>query len=176
MKIQFSLLTILLILFFACSSDDGGMNTNPNIETPFEPCSFVQVDENMDGLFDDEERELWETCIANEITNEDDIRNNIIGEWELVGYVAGWFPHISEPCSRILITEDEVLMDYHSLFTDTTITFPYKIDNSDPFRSIFEISQEELRGILPITAVSEDLMVGPERIADADIHIYQRVK
>lgn len=166
-------LMILGILFSTCTSDVIETGVDDTLD---DACEFVQVDENMDGLLDEEEKILWQECIDNKFSDNDQIRNNLIGNWELVGYMAGWLPRISQPCSRIRITEEEVSMDYHSFSIDTTITFPFELDNSDPFKFVFDIPNEDLNWILPITAVSEDLMVGPEGWIDADLHIYRKVE
>ncbi len=164
--------TLLTFLMSNCSNDEDG---SPNKNISIGDCTFVQVDEDMDGIFDEQEQALWQDCIDSKLVVVEDIKENLIGEWELVGHMEGWIPKYSQPCSRVVISENEVFLDFHSNFVDTTITFPLKLNDGSTSGSFLFEGPQDLGWILPITSVSENLMVGPEGWIDANIYIYEKV-
>lgn len=160
-----------LLMFSSCSNDDDGNNGDAN---SLKPCSFVQNDEDMDGVLDDNERSLWNQCIEEKIEGRAEIRAALIGEWELIGHAEGWIPTLSQPCGKLSITNEEVSLEFHSFHTDTTVTFPFELNEDEDW---FLIDAPELiEWLLPFSSVSDQLLVGPENVDDATIFIYEKVE
>ena len=95
-----------LFLFLACQKDNEESNVEPEVnigEPCTEPydCVFEQIDENMDGKIDEEEAAIMKICRDYPLSSIQEIENNLIGQWKLIGHGEGWVPQVSEPCALI---------------------------------------------------------------------------
>lgn len=169
--------SLLLLAIFSCKKEPI-----PQIDTPEEPtntlpdynCTFEQNDEDMDGLINDVERALLDDCRNNEFTSKSEIEANLIGEWELIGHGEGWIPRVSQPCSYITITAEELIFQFESGYLDTLTTHTWEIatHNSDNFS--LEFTPNDNAGIF-INVFCEDYMYGDATPLDGNMHLYQKV-
>ena len=119
----FSFFIIILILS-ACSKK----NTSPRSSNN---CEFVQNAADMDGLIDENERNLMDECRMNAFTTKGEIENNLIGEWELIGHGEGWIPSISQPCAYLTFTEEELTFEFQNNNIDTTYQLTWEVETLD---------------------------------------------
>lgn len=176
--------TLLLLATFSCKKDQVTPTETPQepIETPEEPtdtvpeynCTFEQNDEDMEGLIDDTERELMVTCNDNKLTSKSEIEANLIGEWELVGHGEGWVPRLSQPCSYITITEEELILQFENGYLDTLTTHTWEITAHNTGNFSLEFTPNDNAGIF-INVFCEDYMYGDGTPLDGNMYLYQKV-
>ncbi|MEL6970454.1 MAG: hypothetical protein AAFZ63_01960 [Bacteroidota bacterium] len=103
-----ALLLSMLVLFFACDKDDE--------QTPLasiSDCQFVAVNGGSDGRLDDEERSIIDECRDNKFTSNNEIAENLMGEWELVGFRDGWRGTVPQPCGYIKFENHHLAFQFH---------------------------------------------------------------
>ena len=93
---------ISIFILASCDSNDDDLHD----------CSFEQIDNNQGGIIDVTEQSLISQCNQSLLTTKSEIENNLIGEWELIGYGNGWSPTISKPCISIKISQNNLLIDF----------------------------------------------------------------
>lgn len=172
--ISFLLLAILLI---SCLSLDIDTSGNSYFEEK-EDCEFVQIDENEDGYIDDSERAIMNSCDDNSFETLAELEENLIGEWELVGYGNWWGWYKSNPCSYIVVEKDELLFQYSNEHIDTIITFKWHIDEHESFGTKkFELILEpEIWPRPTIRHFCLDYMYDDTTPFDGVMHLYHKVK
>lgn len=165
---SFTLFIFGFSLFISCSKSE------PTIELKGPDCEFVQDDDAMDGLLDSIELAMMETCRENPLTSVEAIKNNLIGEWELVGFGAGWSAQATQPCGYIIFTEDELIYEFEN--ADTKISYQSAWDVEDFGSGGFSLTplSGDKEGLV-LNQFCEQFMYGPIFIFDVDKHIYQKV-
>ena len=170
-KVPFSIL-IVLILFSACNKTD----TNPDV-IPYD-CEFVQNDADRDGLIDEDERAKMVECSANAFTSKEEIENNLIGEWELIGHGEGWVSTISKPCGYIIFSEKELTYEYKDANIDTTYQLEWTIKELNGARGT-SFGLEIVSGN-PIGLVGgnfcEKYIFSDSTPFDGNMYLYEKVK
>ena len=103
-KYSWTLLIIGIVLtaITSCSND---VSTSIDLGAN---CPFVQDDSTSDGLIDERERSIMDNCGNSEFTNFSEIKDNLTGDWELVGHGEGWLRSISQPCASIIFKENRL--------------------------------------------------------------------
>ena len=171
LKSSFSIL-IVLILFSACSKTD----TNPGA-IPYD-CEFVQNDGDRDGIIDEDERAKMEECAANVFNSKEEIENNLIGEWELIGHGEGWIPTTSKPCGYITISEKELTFEYHDANIDTTYQLEWIIEEVQFSRgSYFKLNIISGNPIgLQVSRFCKKYMYSDATPSDGNMYLFEKVK
>jgi len=134
-------------------------------------CPFME-NSNLDGYIDNEEREIMQHCFDNRIENVEDFSNNVLGTWELVGHGEGWVASISQPCSTIEITEQNMIVEYKDQYTDTTTTHSWGIVDATNYTYIetYPASYYAInRGIF-----CGDYLYADATPSDGNMYLYQR--
>jgi len=168
-KVIFSFFLIITILS-ACSKK----NTTPRSSNN---CEFVQNDADMDGLIDENERNLMNECQMNAFTSKSEIENNLIGEWELIGHGEGWFSSISQPCAYLTFTEQELKFEIENIFLDTTFLLNWEIEILDSIGTSYRINTFGPPKIgLNIETFCENYMFGDATPRDGYMFLYQKVE
>jgi len=139
-------------------------------------CVFEQVDEDMDGLIDDNERAIMDDCKSNALTSISEIEQNLIGEWELVGHGEGWVPRVSQPCAYLTITSESLSLDFNNGSTDTLTTHTWEVKQGDSGDLTFFLKASESNFALFINQFCEEYMYGDATPVDGNMHLYQKVK
>jgi len=167
------ILASLSLIFTSCNKEEylsGEYN-----------CVFEQIDENRDGELDDNERAIIDECRENALTSKAEIENNLIGEWRLVGYASGWLATPSQPCSRVIFSEEELTLEYSSGI-DTITTHLWEIEEitiagNQGFRLNTNPRLIDLLNPLAIGKFCNNYMYsGAAASVDSDSFIYQKVK
>ena len=131
----------------------------------------------MDGLIDENERTLMDECRANAFTSKTEIENNLIGEWELIGYGDGWFPFTSQPCAYLTFTEQELKFEIENFFLDTTFLLNWEIETLDTTGTFYRLKTSEPTKVgLFIGTFCESYMFGDATARDGHMHLYQKVE
>ncbi len=171
---RYNVLILALILFVFTSCDK---NKEENIVEVFD-CEFVQNDENQDGLIDEEESELMQDCVDNAFDSKNEIEENLIGEWIMVGHGEGWLANASQPCAYIVFEEDELIFKFENGSVDTLVTLSWEINEAQsPSSSIFKlVAGDNYFDALDINIFSEELMFGNATPLDGNMYIYKKVK
>ena len=184
MKISIYLLSFLIFfsLLISCLSFEGSANEEFDWEqtNEREDCEFVQIDENADGVIDSTEQAIMSSCYDNAFQTVAEIEENLIGEWELVGYGDWWGWFKSNPCSYIVIEKDELLYQFTDEKYDTLITFQWDIEkkeNSLPGIIFFELVLEpEIWPRPEMRTFCKEYMYYDYTPLDGDMHLYEKVK
>lgn len=163
----FILCLIVSLLTISCKKDTDSPLKKSN-------CPFVQNDEDMEGLIDDEERALLNQCKENKLTSKSDIETHLIGEWELIGYGAGSFSSVSQPCSYITITENELVFEFKNEYMDTLTTHTWEVtENGSGHFSLEFVPNNKVRVFINIFC--SEYMYGNGTPIDSNMHLYQKV-
>lgn len=117
------LLLSVLVLLCACDDDDV------RIIEPISDCQFVEQANTTDGRWDESERNTVRDCQEDKLTSNEAIATNLIGEWELVGFGDSSFSNITQPCGYMVITNDELIFEFHSEYTDILSVHSWEIEN-----------------------------------------------
>ena len=126
MKIKYSTLLIFLVTVISLSISSCAKNNGEH--SNLINCPFVYDANTEDGFIDDDERGLMEECFATKLIDANEIKNNLIGEWQLIGYGNGWIGSVSQPCCSITFTETEMIFDYEDRFFDTLTIHSWEIE------------------------------------------------
>lgn len=184
----FTVFLLLVITFISCNNGDTDLtdDQNPDVEQDMDTvlvdrihdCTFEQIDENMDGRIDDNERMIMTECIANSIVSKSSIESNLIGEWELIGYGHSWVPFPSQPCGYINISEDELTIEY--MDGDTTLVSSHDWEIEEVVWSngqIFSlnISPAPIRRFEP-NRFCENYMFVDDTPVDGNMYLFTRIE
>lgn len=162
-----------LFLFVGLISCDKPLEENKSLGND---CTFEQIDEDMDGLIDDNERSIMDDCMANELTSVSEIEQNLIGEWQLVGHGEGWVPLVSQPCAYITITEESLVLDFKNSTVDTVTTHTWEIEQDALGSLYFYLQTSDSKAALFINQFCDEYMYGDATPLDGNMHLYQKVK
>jgi len=163
---------LTLLLFTSC---DKKKNTD-KIKESFD-CEFEQIDENMDGAIDDQESELMQLEIDEAYNFKNEIEENLIGEWILVGHAAGFIVTESQPCAYLIIEENELTYKFENATIDSIYTSEWEIkETPTPTFSTFSLQTDEnsLPG-LRIGVFSPQYMFGSNAAVDGHTYIFKKV-
>ena len=149
-------------------------NGNPNNGNNYD-CEFVQNDDDMDGLIDDNESAIMQDCYDNRFTSKSEIEANLIGEWELIGHGQGWVPTISQPCGFITITEDNLYFEFENSTIDTATVHTWEV-NSAP-SGIFTLELDPISNLdaLFLYVFCDEYMYGDATPVDGNMYLFQKV-
>lgn len=168
-KITFSTIVVAcLILLSACNDDNSVLEMRTN-------CDFVHNEENKDGAIDEWERTIMDECLANRLTERGDLERHLPGTWELVGFGHGWFHGTSQPCSKITITDQSLILEYDNGGIDTTATYSWNLAEGPAGNISFQITPRPLGNIF-FSAICKDYMYGDGTFADGNMHVYMKVE
>lgn len=141
-------------------------------------CVYVQDSESMDGMIDATEGMLMAECRDNAIESIPEIKSNLIGEWELIGYGQGWLAKGAQPCAYIVIAEDELTYQITNSYLDTILTYQWDVEEVNWFGGSFfqlKLIPDGLNG-LSITEFCENYMLSDQTPSDGDMYLYEKVK
>ena len=130
----------------------------------------------MDGLIDENEREIMMSCLQNRLDSKNAIENNMIGEWELIGHGEGWIPSRSQPCAFLIFDDDNVRVRYHDEVIDTVYVTPWSISVLEtPSNSLFILTLESQLNIgLGINRFCDTYMYGDATPVDGNMYLFQK--
>lgn len=182
MRILIYLISLFVfpILLLSCLDFDGDLTEGIDfveIEER-ENCEFVQIDDNEDGVIDSTELEIMYSCYENAFQTVAEIEENLIGEWELVGYGDWWGWFKSNPCSYIVIEKDELLYQFTNEQFDTLITFQWHIEERGlPGIKLFQLVLEpEIWPRPAMRTFCSDYMYFDDTPVDGSMNLYEKVK
>lgn len=169
MRIYFIL--SLIVLLFSCNDDDI-----PEEKSDCQ-CSFVQKDENMDGLIDEQEKAIMLDCMTHAIKERTEIEDNLIGEWILIGHGEGWIPSISQPCGYLDIREDKLTYRFENANIDTTVILNWELvqvtQSNDTFFQL-KTSPGFIEG-LSIHEFCPNYMLEDATPLDGNMYLYEKI-
>ena len=171
------LLVATLTILSSCKND---LPVEGPIDPIIDDCVFVQNDDDLDGLVDSTELALMTECSANAFTSKNEIEENLIGEWELIGHGEGWIPIKSQPCAYITIRAEELTFkfDASSANTGTTTVHSWEIEEVNAPGGIFFrlITLPDYVEGLYMTQFSSTYMYGNAMPSDGNMYLYRKVK
>lgn len=161
---------LFLTLFMSCSHDQEQEGKND--------CVFEQNDDDMDGRIDETESSIMKACTEEAFTSIDEIKSNLIGEWELIGHGEGWIPTISQPCGYITFTEEAFEFDFNDGHTDTLILQSWDIEQVDWIGGTYFRLKTEPNYFhsLFATQFCSQYFYGDATPRDGNMYLYEKVK
>ena len=171
MKWCFYSLIFSICVFAACSKEEETNEENYD-------CEFVQNDDDMDGLIDETERSIMQSCFNDPLTGVEEISSNLIGEWQLIGHGEGWVSTVSKPCAYITIYEDSLKFEFKSGYRDTITYHPWKVEEINHHSGKyyrFSTDPDYAEGLF-INTFCEDYMYGDATPVDGNMYMYEKVK
>ncbi len=154
---------LLVFLWQSCTPDP---DTIPSALTD---CVFIESPDDKDGLLDENESEILDEIHDNSLTSDDLISENLLGEWSISGFAAGWIASKTQPCGYLIFKEDELFFEFHDAYIDTVYTHTWSIENN-------YLKLTPTNPYLEMSKFHESYMYGPHFIADADIYIYEKIR
>jgi len=118
-----------------------------------------------------------QSCQESRITSLEELRQNLIGTWELVGHGEGWISSISQPCANIVYSTDgTALYSITNSFIDTTLTLNWDVMThmNDPSVVGIEYESTPVEGI-PFGIVCRDYIFRDATPADGNMYLYQKI-
>lgn len=174
MNFKFSYLLIIALvssaLFISSCNDDMDDGTSSY------DCVFVQDDDTDDGFISDAERETMNECYNTRLMTTDGIKNNLIGEWQIIGHGEGWFPKVSQPCSYLTITESEITFEYTDEFTDTLTVHDWNVEKiQTPSWSYYSLNTTPNLW-LGLSVFCDQYMYGDATPSDGNMYLFEKVE
>jgi len=161
-------ITLIIIPFLVyCNKTDN----KPEIS---KECIFEEIPENMDGLIDDTEKNLMNECLKQALTTKQEMKENLIGEWKLIGYAAGSCCATSTmPCGYITVTENELIYELKHTGIDTTTIHTWEIQE---FNNTNTLIISPYHHDLAFTTICPEYLFGNGTIIDSNMFLYQKIK
>jgi len=157
-----------------CISCDKECN-DVGVNEPYD-CTFVQNDDDQDGIIDATERSLMDQCLENRLTKTQDISANLIGEWELIGHGEGWFPETSQPCGYLWVTADSIKFQFQNATIDTTAWYSWSIEEVNTESGVgLVLTPLPIQGLF-ISTFCDQYMFGDATPVDGNMYLYEKVK
>ena len=165
-------------LLVAALSILSSCNKKP-VDCENQGCSFEKNDNGKAGIVDATERALMNECSENEFTSKSEIENNLIGEWELIGFGDG-YNHSrteSQPCANVTIRAEELTFYYSRTCRDTATVHSWELEEvNGAARTFFRlITFPQARGLY-MTHFSPKYMYINAIIDDSEMHLYRKVE
>jgi hypothetical protein len=135
-------------------------------------CVFEQIDDNEDGWIDSTEQAIMNECFENRFMTRQQIEDNLIGEWNLVGHGEGWLPKYSQPCANIIIKSDELIFDFEDGFIDTISTHQWSIKETNSGE--FFLEAEPISFYLNFSTFCEEYIFLNHTPSDGNMYLYQK--
>jgi hypothetical protein len=159
---------ICLVSTYSCKKSD--------IPQPFlqSNCPFVENPDAMQGAVSQEEENIRTDCSNNLLSSKSEITQNLIGEWKLVGYGAGWIPSTSMPCSEFSFSPSNLVVHYHDSWIDTTINYTWTVEEDQNSGHFFLDTEPSLITGFQINNFCKDFMYFDYMPLDGNMHIYQK--
>ncbi|MBK7221346.1 MAG: hypothetical protein IPH94_08465 [Saprospiraceae bacterium] len=162
-------LLLFIAVLISCNKKVEEINAYGN------DCVFEQIDDNMDGLIDENERIIMSECLETPLKSKNSIENNLIGDWKLIGHGEGWLPTISQPCGYLTITENELTFQFKNGHIDTVSTHSWKIEEvNNGLNFKLNIIHEYVEGLF-INQFCENYMYGDATPSDGNMYLYKKI-
>ncbi len=172
MKYSKFILIIIVALFAAC---EEAILTNQN------DCVFEE-NNNMDGIIDSTEWAIMNDCTENAFTSKNEIENNLIGEWKLIGHGEGWVHTISQPCAYVTVLDDALILEYESgysnvYYVDTVTLHSWQIEEVNwSGGQYFNLTTTPYAPGLYINQFCTNYMYGDATPSDGNMYLYEKVE
>lgn len=165
---QLMMLGALLTVITSCSNDER--DTSNFVYD----CEFVQDDTTNDGLIDATERSIMENCGNSKFTNLSEIKDNLTGDWELVGHGEGWLRKISQPCALISFrTNNSLEFQYQSEYIDTSSIHDWELIEGRGNYSLKITPRAQIS--LRINTFCSNYMFVDETAFDGNMYLFRKV-
>jgi len=138
---------------------------------------FVQCkkEEMVEPLSTDE---IIQTTIDNSISDEEEIKANLIGEWKLIEYRCGFcIPSDPLPTATIVFLETTGVLTYDDEFQDEeVVNFTWNLEevspSNDPF--YFKLKTDPLHRSLNIEIFSDQYMMFDHTPLDGEMMLFEK--
>ncbi len=135
-------------------------------------CTFVQIDENMEGLLATNEELMMERCRAESFTTALEIRDNLFGEWELAGFSNNSEFSTSQPCAYIKFRLEELIFSFNDGNINSVTRHEWDVREDITTGQFSLVVESDFVGPLDMTCFSREFMFGE----GGSTYIYQRVR
>ena len=110
------------------------------------------------------------------MTTKSEIENNLIGEWELIGYGNGWSPTISKPCISIKISQNNLLIDFADSNSSSISDHAWEIiETATSTGEIhFRLNMEPVFNI-GVSKFCDAYMYGDSTPRDGNMYLFEKV-
>lgn len=170
--------SLLFVVVFAallatsCAKKPGG-------DSIANDCLFIQDDNTDDGYISDTEREIMNECYAERLSNTLEIRNNLIGEWKIIGHGEGWFPRVSQPCGYLTIDESQIIFEFTSNSVDTLSIHFWSLEAIESSSQVVLHRIRTTPNLTPrmgLTTFCDQYMFGDATPFDGNMYLFEKVK
>ena len=124
--------------------------------------------ENMEGLIDATERAIMNDCRNQSLSSASDIKESLIGDWELIGFGHGWFASTPKPCASLNFTENEI----RYVGEDEIIVSTYTIEVNDNGNAFLNIDE---RVPFWVSTFCDKYMFGDATPVDGNMYLFEKI-
>lgn len=161
LKYLVSLITILIFLLSCGKKDDEEAGIN-------------------DGLISEMEEKIMADCSENELSSKNEIENNLIGEWQLIGHGNSIFDEEPQPSINLTISNDDLIFEFKNDNVEILDTLSWEIEEiNSPAGQFFRFNTAPVRSELLVTQFCEKYMYGQTSPLNADparMYLYEKVE
>jgi len=168
MNFRIVAIAVLSLMIISCADD----------ESYSYDCEYKENKLGKEGLVDDTELAFIKECNENAFKSKEEIENNLIGEWELIGFGSGWQESASQPCIYIKFAENEMLIDITNADGNKVINNSWFIDEivTTAEQPVFRLntSPDFIHEAI-ITRFSEKFMYSDSSARDGNMYLYEKM-
>lgn len=176
MKHLFSLLSIAVLISCQPTLVDDTSVQLPR-DTFVYDCEFIEDPDNMDARLDSVEWGIMANCRQNRFRNKRQISNNLIGEWELVGFAWPQVDHKTQPCGYITIDPDSLVFEFQDANLDKRTVHSWEVERVGPLdEDHFVLATYPNNYTVRVGTFCKEYMYRSLTGIDGPTHIYQKVK
>ncbi len=155
-----SIILFLIIASIAISCNEDEPRTERAVE--------INTVEELD--------KMMRTCRESEFLSREEIENNLIGDWQLIGIRSGWVNEFEKKDIRLKIDAEKIVLNDRTTgeIFETDWELKFVEVNSYQYHYL-ETDEDGFNNRLGMETFCEEMMYGTGRVDDADIYVYYKV-
>ena len=140
---------------------------------------LASCERNSDEISDDTVQSLISECDQKLFTTKLEIENNLIGDWELVGYEDGWSTTRPNPQILIMITGEKLTIDFESSTLNSITEHEWEISEVEQTngQKYFKLDFDPKHAAnIGIGSFCEIYMYGDAIARDGNMYLFEKIK
>ncbi|PHN05000.1 hypothetical protein [Flavilitoribacter nigricans] len=136
-------------------------------------CSCSKDTSTTDG-FSEATKDILLACRANPLQDADTIRQQLIGNWKLIGYACSGCAGYGPTTANITFTADGGQFNYKSEFEEVNFNFDWQVEENTAFGGEFLLKTEPTHFALTMSNFCAGYMSHDTRAGSGTLHIYEK--
>jgi len=120
--------------------------------------------------------DIIEDCRNNEFDTREEIENNIIGEWQLIGIRSGWINEFEKKDITLIIDQESIKLTDRTTGEDSETDWELKFFEVNTYEYYYlETNEPTFNNRLGMETFCKDYMYGTGRVDDGYTYVYAKV-